>query len=154
MRRSCLHRRNGYRCKLEWPEEKTSIIMVTLWKHFSPRSVPIQRSRWGTTPPPSAPRKPRPESRCQSRNHEVTSWVGGIFLSRQGDGHLEGESPPVHVQDHVEGVGNLELLVDVPRVGDAVPVLPAVVVNLQGLEAPAPAGGAASHQPPTQIIAS
>ena len=61
--------------------------------------------------------------------------------------HLEGQCSPVTVEDHVEGCWHLELLINIPRVGHSVPVFPAVMVDLQTLEAPAPAAGIAAHYP-------
>ena len=51
----------------------------------------------------------------------------GIFNAK----YLKCQRPPVHIQDHVEGVGNFQLLVDVSGIWHTAPVLSAVVVNLE-----------------------
>ena len=61
--------------------------------------------------------------------------------------YLKCECASVHIKDHVEGIRNTELVINVPRIREAVPVLPGVVEDLHGLETPSPAGGRAAHQP-------
>ena len=60
--------------------------------------------------------------------------------------YLKGQSTPVHVKDHVESVGNPQLLVYIPGVGHTVSELPTVVVHLHSLETPAPACPGAAYQ--------